>query len=178
MNRPSRSDSRAGNPALGFVLRLLLIWGALVALNSLLPSITHGAIIGTLGTTRLALNALGFVPHAVGDNLVLGAASIRVVSECTPVFPFLILAAAMLAFPAPWSARAVGLSASFALLWLYNIARILGTMVLLAWSPGLFDLVQGLLWQAATILAVIGMFLLWVRHVPPPTVALPATRKP
>ena len=87
----------------------------------------------------------------------------QIVSECTPVFAGLTLVAAMLAFPESWRARLIGMAIALPMLWVYNVARILGTMWVLAVIPEHFEVVHGYLWQAGTILVVIGMFLLWTR---------------
>ena len=162
----SRERRASANPALGFVLRFLGIWALLLAANAFLPAVIAAAIAATRISVTATLAALGIHTGVHGNVVYAGPASIAIVAECTPVFPYLTLAAALLAFPAPWAARAIGLGVALPALWIYNIARILVSLAVLARAPRLFDLVHGYLWQAATILVVVGMFLLWVRRLP------------
>ena len=157
----------APNPALGFILRFLVVWGVLLGVVALVPAILSGAITGTLHSSRAALALFGIRAHILADVLAAGAAQVRIIPDCTPVFPFATLAAAILAFPATWRARLVGLAAALPLLWVYNVVRVLVSFAVLATKPALFDLVHGVLWQAFTIVFLLGLFLLWARAAAP-----------
>lgn len=161
---PAARTPRA--PAMGFVLRFLGIWTLLLVANALLPGLTAAAIAATRDSVAATLAALGVRSIVDRNTIWAGSASIQIVAECTPVFPFLTLAASLVAFPASWLARGAGLALALPALWLYNVVRILVSLAVLARAPKLFDLVHGYLWQAATILVVVGLFLLWVRRLP------------
>ncbi len=52
------------------------------------------------------------------------------------------------------------------LLWLYNLGRILTTVVVLKNRPEWFEFVHVYLWQTVTVIAVFGLFVLWLRFEP------------
>jgi exosortase/archaeosortase family protein len=70
---------------------------------------------------------------------------------------------AIAAFPAPWRWKVGGLLAGAGLLWLYNMARILALVPVLAYRPQIFDFIHVYLWQTVTLLVVFALFLLWLK---------------
>jgi exosortase/archaeosortase family protein len=155
--------AKASHPARAFLLRFLLYWGALLAANALIPAIMSAAVAGTVASVLATLALFGVRAISSEETIIVGSAAVRIVSECTPVFAFLTLSASLLAFPGSWRARLIGMAIALPALWLYNIVRVLVTLWVLSIAPQHFELVHGYLWQAATILVVIGMFLLWTQ---------------
>ena len=158
-----RESSR---PVLGFLLRFVLAWIAALLAATLFPRIEDYAIAATMWTLRIVL--MPFTRGAVieGSMLQAGGASVQIVSDCTPLMPTAALWAAVLAFPAPWRWRCVGLFAGAGILWVYNVARILALLPVLAHRPQWFEFIHVYLWQTVTLIVVFTCFLAWLRLQP------------
>jgi exosortase/archaeosortase family protein len=75
--------------------------------------------------------------------------------------PFLIFAGVILAFPATWRQRAIGLLLGAATIHAFNTIRIMTLVWVLAWRRPWFDFIHVYLWQTGTILMVFATFALW-----------------
>ena len=80
----------------------------------------------------------------------------------------IVLVAAILAFPAPWKRKFLGLSIGIAAVQGLNIIRVISLFYLGQWSLDAFDFAHQYLWQALIMLDVLIVWLLWVRTVPRP----------
>jgi len=129
---------------------------------ALVPAIERWAIRATVLSLSFALQGVGRGLVVTGNSLSLREASIQIVSECTTLLPSVLLAGAILAYPARATRKITGLAVGLALLWLYNAVRILALMFVLARYPALFDLVHVYLWQTLTVGVVAGLFALWL----------------
>ena len=159
--RPEHGSFSAWTP-LGFALRLVVLWSPMVGLLVIGPA--RAAIEGPL--TRIyavvasgALRLLGFEHARVGAILSSPDRSVAVEIEavCTGYLFYWLFAAAVLAFPATWTARARGLIGGAALVFGLNLVRILSLYVLLGRRPDLFDEVHLVVWQSVAVLAI-GLF--------------------
>lgn len=94
-----------------------------------------------------------------------GAFSYQIIGECTAVVLFGIFAAALLAYPASWRHRAIGLILGAPALVILNLVR----LVLLAWLgvhyPQIFDQVHVIWWQVFNVLVVALGWFAWSRWV-------------
>ena len=147
----------------GFVLRTLLGWTVGLTLLAILPQVGRWAIQATLSNLLLVLHALSLSGHVSGDVLVAPGATIQIVDECTSVLPTVLLGVAMASYPAAAAWKLIGLVVGTVALWVYNLLRVLGLLVVLAWRPELFEIVHVYVWQTMTFLAVAGLFVLWLR---------------
>jgi exosortase/archaeosortase family protein len=77
----------------------------------------------------------------------------------------LILLACIVAFPASWRARGLGLILGALAVQILNAVRIITLYLLGAYHPRLFDLFHTAVWQIVIILAAIGFFLAWSARV-------------
>lgn len=85
---------------------------------------------------------------------------------CNGVEACLILLAAMVAFPAPWRHRLLGLAAGFAAVQVLNVVRVVSLFYLGQWHAGAFRFAHEYLWQGLIMLDVVVVWLLWVRANP------------
>jgi exosortase/archaeosortase family protein len=163
--RPRRAPSRA---ALAFVGRFALGWVAVLLVATLVPAIERRAIAGTVASVAGVLRAAAFRPIVSDASILVGARPVEITPDCTPLMPTAALWIAMLAFPAslPW--RLAGALAGAAVLWLYNIARIMAMIGVLNVRPDWFEFLHLYMWQTLTLVVVIGLFLLWLRLEPRP----------
>jgi exosortase/archaeosortase family protein len=132
---------------------------------ALVPSVERVAIRGTLATLLPVLRAAFADVRQVVNQVSANGVTLEIVSDCTPLVGIVLLSGAILAYPSSAPLKLVGLAAGWAVLWIYDIARITALIVVLARWPGAFDLTHIYLWQTCTIAVVVGLFLLWTRLV-------------
>jgi exosortase/archaeosortase family protein len=154
------SDRRA---VIGFLLRMLIGWAIAAALLSLAPAIDRWAVSATVTSVAWTLHRLA-IPHGVeGNSIVTGATALRIIPECTPVMPILLLGIAVAAYPSRPLPKLAAVTAGAAALWIYNVLRMLALMATLVWWPHGFKFVHVYLWQTMTLLVVCALFMLWLR---------------
>ncbi|MET0090096.1 MAG: exosortase H [Candidatus Thiodiazotropha sp.] len=106
---------------------------------------------------------------AVYDNILLDPASgfaVSIEAGCNGVEASLVLIAAMLAFPAGWRARLIGIAIGFLAIQAMNLLRIISLFYLGQWNQLAFEWAHLYLWQSLIILDVLVVFLIWLRYLP------------
>ena len=156
----------SGHPARevwGFVLRFLGLWLLALLVCSQLPAVERRAVDLTVTNLVHTLRAVAVEASVSGRTIEAGNASMRIIPDCTPLMPTLVLWAAMAAFPAPWRRKVAGFAWGAVAVWLFNLARVLVLFAVLRWNPQHFHFVHVYLWQTGTVLVVLALFVLWVR---------------
>ena len=92
------------------------------------------------------------------------ALSVR--SGCNGVEAAMILIAAMLAFPASWKHRGIGIVAGLFAVQLLNIVRVVSLFYLGQWNMQVFDWAHLYLWPALIMLDVMIVWMIWIRTLP------------
>lgn len=82
---------------------------------------------------------------------------------CNGIEACIVLFAAVMAFPAGWRHKAVGLVAGFVAVQALNVVRVISLFYLGQWNTAVFDFAHEYLWQALIMLDVLVVWLLWVR---------------
>jgi exosortase/archaeosortase family protein len=150
-----------------FLLRCVIYWAVALLLVSRVPALENGGIQLTTATLVQVLRpfdrSAGVTEHSVHTS----RAAIEIVPDCSPHMPFLIFAAVVLAFPASWRQRAIGLLLGALVIHGFNTVRIITLMWVLSVKPAWFEFVHVYLWQTGTILIVFVTFALWIRTLQP-----------
>ncbi len=117
---------------------------------------------------------------SVGKHIRSADGSFVVAIErgCNGIEAVIILVAAILAFPAPWRHKLVGLCAGFVAIQLLNIVRIVSLFWLGSWNRVWFDWFHLYLWQALIVLDALIVFLVWLRTLPRQAPPAPAAIGP
>jgi exosortase/archaeosortase family protein len=118
---------------------------------------------------RLAAASLWPFDHAVravGHDIV-GRTSLTVAKNCDAMDVQILFAAAVLAFPAPWSRRALGLVGGIALLTFVNVVRIAILYYLQLGSPRAFEWVHAELAPLVLVATAVACFVWWTRAAEP-----------
>jgi exosortase H (IPTLxxWG-CTERM-specific) len=124
----------------------------------------------TLGDSNVA--AIGKVLQSTRNGF-----AVSIEAGCNGVEAAIVLIAAMLAFPAPWKHRVIGVLAGLAAVQALNIVRVISLFYLGQWNLDVFEWAHLYAWQALIMLDVLIVWLLWVRSLPPeetPPQAVPA----
>ena len=74
----------------------------------------------------------------------------------------MILAAAMLAYPAPWLKKLLGMVIGVLAIQILNVIRIISLYYLGAWSQKALDIAHLYVWPGLIILDALVIFLLWI----------------
>lgn len=93
--------------------------------------------------------------------------AVSIEAGCNGIEAAIVLVAAMLAFPAPWTSRAVGILAGLAAVQVLNLLRVVSLFYLGQWSLPAFEWAHLYLWQALIMLDVLVVWLVWIRMLPP-----------
>ena len=130
----------------------------------------------------------GFDPNVLVSGKILQSTAngfaVSIEAGCNGVEATIVLIAAMLAFPAPWKNKIIGLVAGILAVQGLNIVRIISLFYLGQWNYNVFEWAHLYVWQALIMLDVLIVWLLWVRTLPkiersgpgdPPPSSAPAT---
>ena len=96
-----------------------------------------------------------------------GGFAVSIEAGCNGIEAAIVLIAAMLAFPAPWKHRAIGIVSGLAAVQALNVVRVVSLFYLGQWSYGAFEWAHLYLWQALIMLDVLVVWLVWIRMLPP-----------
>ena len=111
-----------------------------------------------------------FDPAVIADGNVLQSAhngfAVAIEAGCNGVEASIVLAAAMLAFPAPWKRKLLGLAVGVVAVQGLNIVRVISLFYLGQWRLDVFEFAHLYVWQALIMLDVLIVWLLWVRTLP------------
>lgn len=98
-----------------------------------------------------------------GDLVTYDGFSVSIIIECVGILEMVIYSACVLAFPAPWSARALGIPLGCFAIFGFNVLRI-ATLLLVGrhWHAA-FDFFHLYFWQATLIAMIVGVLYGWIR---------------
>jgi len=96
-------------------------------------------------------------------SLVRAGGGVEIANGCNAIEASILLAAAILAFPARIRHRLIGAALGIALLQIVNLLRIISLLYLSRYAPGWFDFFHLYLWDALIMLDGLLIFLVWHR---------------
>lgn len=157
-----------------FAILFLVVVTALFAAE-LTPPAQHALVIPwTEGLARVSAGLVTlFDPHVVSSGKMLQSTrngfAVSIEAGCNGIEAALILIAAMLAFPAPWKHRLIGIAVGLAAVQVLNVVRVVSLFYLGQWSASAFEWAHLYLWQALIMLDVLIVWLIWIRTLPAKT---------
>lgn len=159
-----RGRTAAHRLAVAFAAKCAVGWLGAVLLVALVPGVERWAVRATVASLTALLH-LAHAPVVVTGAIVRieGTAGLRIVPDCTPLLPTLVLWCAIVSFPASLRWKAVGALAGAVLAWAFNLARLLLLLAILAWRPVVFNFVHIYVWQPVTLVFVVSLFAAWLR---------------
>ncbi len=154
-----------------FFVLFLLLQGALFGLE-LTPWAQEWFVVPW--TNTLAAISAGIVrlfdPAVIAQGKVLQSAhngfAVSIEAGCNGVEATIVLLAAILAFPAPWKRKLLGLAIGIVAVQGLNIVRVISLFYLGQWNFSMFEWAHLYVWQALIMLDVMVVWLLWVRTLP------------
>jgi exosortase H (IPTLxxWG-CTERM-specific) len=105
---------------------------------------------------------------AVSSNVMVhpDGFAIRISNGCSGLEAVILLAAAMLAYPAQWRSKLWGLLAGFVLIMGLNLLRVISLYYIGQYSRAWFDWAHLYAWDVLIIIDGLIVFLLWLRYLP------------
>jgi exosortase H (IPTLxxWG-CTERM-specific) len=123
---------------------------ALAAVSAWLVTVVDPGVAATGNVLRSTVN--GF--------------AVSIEAGCNGVEATIVLIAAMLAFPAPWREKLLGLTAGIVAVQGLNLVRVISLFYLGQWNFQVFEWAHLYVWQALIMLDVLVVWLIWVRLLP------------
>jgi exosortase family protein XrtM len=160
----------------GFGLRFVGLFLAIFAAATLAWSGARGTALERLvveqATVATSARLISWVSpaegvRADGFRLISPRVRLSVLNGCEGTESILLLAAAVLAFPAPWRKKPAGLILGALGVFLLNQARIVGLYFILRYRPTWFEAMHGYIAPTLIILTGSLIFILWLRWAKP-----------
>jgi exosortase H (IPTLxxWG-CTERM-specific) len=157
------------------MFRFILIFPAcllvLFTLELLQPVQSLVIVPFTAAVAHVSVWIMQLFDHGVvaQQNDILNVATgsgIEIVAGCNGVEAVLILVSAVLAFPAPWKHKLIGIGLGFLAIQSLNLVRIISLYYLHEHAPVWFEWFHLYLWQALIILDALVFWLIWLRWLP------------
>jgi exosortase H (IPTLxxWG-CTERM-specific) len=162
---------------LRFIVLFFVCLAVLFTLELLQPVDRYVIEPFTAAIAKISVFIVGLLDaHAIAHGKILESTTtgfaISIERGCNGVEAVIILVSAMLAFPAPWKNRLVGIGLGFVAIQALNLVRIISLFYLGQWNRTWFEWFHLYLWQALIVLDALIAFLVWLRYLPreaPPT---------
>jgi exosortase/archaeosortase family protein len=99
-----------------------------------------------------------------GHIIVVQSLSLNVNHECTGIFVWMLFASFVLAYPVPWSARAIGLGVGIPLLFGVNVLRLATLARIVELYPAAFFYFHEYVWQGFFMVCVLVGAIAWAER--------------
>jgi len=153
---------------LRFFLIFVLVLAVLFGVEMLNPVQTAVIMPWTTLVAHASAKLAQFIDPSViasGRELRSPSFSVSIEPGCNGVEAAIVLAAAMLAFPASWMMKLWGIVIGFAVVQAVNLIRVVTLFFIGKWSLKVFEFAHLYMWQALIMLDVLIVWLLWMRMV-------------
>ena len=179
--RPSTPDSPSSEPEvpfwrknrreLTFLILFVVILGAsftLISLNWVNDHVIEPFTGGIARVSGATLDLLGQDVHMNGTIIRGRRFAVNIRNGCNGVEAMLIFLAAVLAFPAPWRSRLLGLAIGIVAIQAVNLIRVVALFLTGAYFPAWFDASHTVVWQTVVILFSVLLWILWANRLAAP----------
>jgi exosortase H (IPTLxxWG-CTERM-specific) len=112
----------------------------------------------------VVMNLFGEGASVRDQTLASPRFSVLVHNGCNGLEAILILVCGVLAFPAGWRARVVGIVLGFLAVQVFNVVRIIALFYTGIYRPSWFGVSHVFIWQSLAILLGVVLWLLWVQR--------------
>lgn len=183
---PPAAAAAADSPAAGRPWRreavflavfLALLAGSftLISWNPVNDHVVEPFTAGVAKVSGATLSLLGQDVVMRGTIIESPRFAVNIRNGCNGVETMLIFLAAVLAFPAPWAARAIGLAVGIVAIQAVNLLRVVALFFTGAYFPSWFDTSHTVIWQSLVILCGVLLWILWADRVARPKRAAAAS---
>ncbi len=142
-------------------LALLVAFYFVIASHPVNDAVIVPFTAGVARASAAVLAALGEKVSVAGTEIRSSLFAVNIENGCNGVETALLFGSAVLAFPAPWPWRLVGLAAGFGAIQAVNLVRVVSLFWIGAHRPTLFSSSHTVLWQSIVVLCGVLLFLAW-----------------
>lgn len=166
----TRSERKKGRISIKrFALTYMILMGVFFFLIGFTPlqriiDINGGYTTGVVVVTSKVLELLHVQATCEGSVIKLPSISLDVKFGCNGLEAVMIYSVAVIAFPASWRKRVIGIIAGFAIIQVLNIIRIAGLAYAGVHFTGLFEIIHIYVAQGIMIAVALGVFLLYLNY--------------
>jgi exosortase H (IPTLxxWG-CTERM-specific) len=156
------------------VKRFALLFAVILLALFTLELTPPGQAVVRPWTALVAESSSAFIRALDGDTFAQGnmvyssrtGFAMVIVAGCNGVEAMLVLLAGILAYPAPWRSKLVGLAIGAVAIQALNLVRIVSLFYLGQWDMNWFEWAHLYLWQALIMLDALIVWMLWIRALP------------
>ena len=152
------------------ILFALLLGGSftLISVNWVNDHVIEPFTGGIARVSGATLDLLGQDVRMQGTIIRGSRFAVNIRNGCNGVEAMLIFLAAVLAFPAPWRARLLGLAIGAVAIQAINLVRVVALYLTGAYLPSLFNTSHTVVWQTVVILFSVLLWILWANRLGAP----------
>ncbi|MEO8196805.1 MAG: exosortase H [Thermoanaerobaculia bacterium] len=166
-NTTTGSAWRRYRRELGFLILFVLILGTsftLISWNPVNDRVIEPFTAAIARAGGATLNLLGQQTTMSGTIIRSERFAVNIRNGCNGVEAMLIYFAAVLAFPATWKSRFLGVGLGFVAIQLINLIRVVALFLTGVYLPKLFDSSHTVIWQTVVILSGVLLWILWANR--------------
>jgi exosortase H (IPTLxxWG-CTERM-specific) len=112
----------------------------------------------------IILNLFGYKTQVSGATIFSSDFAISVMEGCDAMEGIALFCCGIIAFPASWKRKLIGLAIGIVSLFLLNFLRIISLFMIGIAHPDIFELMHIEVWQVIFIILAIILLLLWLRY--------------
>ncbi len=148
------------------ILFLLLLGGGftLISVNWVNDHIVEPFTAGVAQASGAALRLLGQDVTMQGTVIRSSRFAVNIRNGCNGVEAMLIFLAAVLAFPASWRSRLIGLALGILAIQIVNLVRVVALFLSGVYFPRIFDSSHTVIWQTIVILFGVLLWIFWANR--------------
>lgn len=161
---PPSSGWRAYRQEITFLVVFMVLLGGsftLVSLNWVNDHVIEPFTAGVAKASGWTLKAIGQDIKMKGTMILSDRFSVNIKNGCNGVETMLIFCSAVLAFPATWRSRWMGLGLGLVAIQIVNLIRVVALYLTGAYWPKLFDTSHTVVWQSIVILFGVLLWIYW-----------------
>lgn len=140
----------------------------LLSLNSINDNVIEPFTAGVAKVSGVALNLIGQGIEMEGTIIRNQRFAVNIRNGCNGVETMIIFLAAVLAFPASWKARGVGLVLGMLAIQGINLVRVVALFLTGSYFPKFFDSSHTVVWQTIVILFGVVLWIFWANRYAQP----------
>ncbi len=154
-------------PAGRFVARYVAVLSAgflLLALRPVNDHVVNPYTTFVANESALALNLFGEHARVAGQLLTSSRFSVTIFNGCNGLEAILIFVSGVVAFPAPWRRKLLGVLLGFVAIQVFNVIRVVSLFYIGVFEPAWFNVSHVFIWQSLVIVFGVVLWLVWVRR--------------
>ena len=155
-----------------FAFTYLILMGAffiLIGFDPILKLIDINGLYtqAIVAITARILSVLGIASTCRGSIIELFSISLDVKFGCNGLEAVMIYSVAVIAFPASWKKKLIGIAAGFVVIQIVNILRIVGLAYSGVYAKNIFEYIHTYIAQGMMIAISLGVFFIYLNYAKP-----------